>query len=832
MIVYEGHTLPVTSVAFSPDGKSVASGSGDNTIRMWDTDNPSQIGEPMTGHTSGIWSLSYSPLGNIIASGSYDKTIRLWDVNTSRQLGEATSGKYPFSSIAFSPDAKLIASGYYTPFVSNPSACAVQLWDVQRRKSASRPFIGHTSSVYSVQFSPDGTRVVSGSNDDTIRVWDVERGATILGPLEGHTDGVHSTVFSPDGSQIISCAEDGTLRHWDTRSGRMIGKPYEGHRGGILSVAFSPRGTYVVSGGQDKTVRLWDIRTGRQAQLYGDHTDQVYSVAFSPCGQYIASGSDDCKVIIRNISCDYSDSTNPLGSRIITSHMPTQQMFDCLTATGCIDLSSQMDTRQETAMIVSGGGFGDIWKGKLHNGGKVAIKTWRTNTLAECGDKALKFWFMGQNNPCLGRRAWNNDSWTTRGAHRLVSCSFDGTLRHWDTHSGRMIGKPYEGHRGGILSFAFSPRGTYVVSGGWDHTVRLWDVRTGGQVELYEEHTDGVNSVAFSPCGQYIASGSDDRKVIIRNISCDYPDSTNPPGSQIITSHMSTQQMFDCLTSTGCIDLSSQMDTRQETAMIVSGGGFGDIWKGKLHNGGKVAIKAWRTNTLGQCSYKTLKRAARELYCWSRMEHPNIHRLQGVIMFKDQYLGMVSEWMENGNLHEYLRKYPGADRYQLCFQVASGLEYMHSRNTVHGDLKAANVLVSSDGIARLSDFDFSIMSEVSSLVFSESSNSRSGSLRWAAPEILLEEVHKRTIESDVYALGMTMLEIFTGEVPYPECRQDFTILKRVEKGTIPNRPVEKLKDQQGDMMWQLLLRCWSWNSSWRPLAGQVFDDLVSRICKA
>ncbi|CAE6508010.1 unnamed protein product [Rhizoctonia solani] len=139
------------------------------------------------------------------------------------------------------------------------------------------------------------------------------------------------------------------------------------------------------------------------------------------------------------------------------------------------------------------------------------------------------------------------------------------------------------------------------------------------------------------------------------------------------------------------------------------------------------------------------------------MNHPNIHRLQGVIMLRDQYLGMVSEWMNNGNLHEYLRKHPDAVRFKLCVDIVLGLEYMHSTNTVHGDLKAANVLVSSDGVAKLSDFDFSVMSEMTSLVFSESSNWRTGSLRWMAPELLLEEVRTRTTQSDVYALGMTML---------------------------------------------------------------------------
>ncbi|CAE6461572.1 unnamed protein product [Rhizoctonia solani] len=271
------------------------------------------------------------------------------------------------------------------------------------------------------------------------------------------------------------------------------------------------------------------------------------------------------------------------------------------------------------------------------------------------------------------------------------------------------------------------------------------------------------------------------------------------------------------------------MDPRQDTAMIVSGGGFGDIWKGQLYNGNKVAIKAWRTNALGNCDYKTTKRAARELYCWSKMDHPNIHRLQGVIMLRGQYLGMVSEWMDNGNLHEYLRKYPDAGRFKLCVDIALGLEYMHSTNTVHGDLKAANVLVSSDGVARLSDFDFSVMSEMTSLVFSESSNSRSGSLRWTAPELLLvEEARPRTTQSDVYALGMTMLEIFTEDVPYPDRRTDFAVLRAVERGTPPTRPIDRLgDDQKGNMMWDLLVQCWNREPGNRLSSRQVVKTLVS-----
>ncbi|CUA67525.1 Vegetative incompatibility protein HET-E-1 [Podospora anserina] [Rhizoctonia solani] len=607
----EGHTEAVLSVVFSPDGNSVASCSYDCTIRFWNAHESSPVGDPIRGHSELINSVSYSPLGNIVASASDDKTIRLWDVNTHRQLGQPIKGNYSFASIALSPDTKLIASVHGWAGDFHPDQYTVQLWDVERRTAASKPFKGHTSYIESVQFSPDGSRLVSGSHEETLRVWDVERRTTIIGPLEGHTDLVHSIALSPDGSQVVSGSNDHTLRLWDTRSGEMIANPFEGHTNWVHSVDFSPRGTYVVSGGYDNTVRLWDIRTGRQLQCF-------------------------------------------------------------------------------------------------------------------------------------------------------------------------------------------------------------------------EEHNSDVFSVAFSPCGQHVASGSDDRKVIIRSVSCDYPDSADNLRPQIVSSEMSTQQIFDCLTAAGCVDLSLHMDPKQETAMIVSGGGFGDIWMGQLHNGGKVAIKAWRTNALDNCDYKTLKRAARELYCWSRMDHPNIHRLQGVIMLRDQYLGMVSEWMGNGNLHEYLRKHPDADRFKLCVNIASGLEYMHSTNTVHGDLKAANVLVSSDGIARLSDFDFSVMLEMTSLVFSESSNSRSGSLRWMAPELLLEEVRTRTMQSDVYALGMTMLEIFTGDVPYPDRRTDIGVIRTVERGILPTRPTKLDGENQKDnMVWKLLVQCWAREPGDRPSSGQVFETLVS-----
>ncbi|CAE7167719.1 unnamed protein product [Rhizoctonia solani] len=187
MILHEGHTDWVRSVAYSPDGKSVVSGSDDGTVRTWNAHGSSSIAEPLRGHSDFVYSVSYSPLGNLIASGSTDFTIRLWDTNTGQQSGDALRGDQPFASVAFSPDAKLIASGCGGLF-SSSTGCAVQLWDVQTRKAVSGLFKGHGNSVLSVSFSPDSAWVVSGSYDKTIRIWDAERGTAIGGPLEGHTD--------------------------------------------------------------------------------------------------------------------------------------------------------------------------------------------------------------------------------------------------------------------------------------------------------------------------------------------------------------------------------------------------------------------------------------------------------------------------------------------------------------------------------------------------------------------------------------------------------------------------------------------------------------------
>ena len=158
------------------------------------------------------------------------------------------------SSVAFSPDGTRIVSG--------SDDHTIRVWDARSGDVVAGPFEGHKSRVTSVAFSPDGTRIVSGSYDDTIRVWDARSGDVVAGPFEGDTSGVTSVAFSPDGTRIVSGSYDHTIRVWDARSGDVVAGPFEGHTSEVTSVAFSPDGTRIVSGSYDHTIRVWDACSG------------------------------------------------------------------------------------------------------------------------------------------------------------------------------------------------------------------------------------------------------------------------------------------------------------------------------------------------------------------------------------------------------------------------------------------------------------------------------------------------------------------------------------------------------------------------------------------
>ncbi|KAH6703049.1 WD40-repeat-containing domain protein [Leptodontidium sp. MPI-SDFR-AT-0119] len=280
----EGHSNGVHSVAFSPDGKQVVSGSYDKIVRLWNVATRALL-QTLEGHSNGVRSVAFSPDGKQVVSGSYDKTVRLWDAATGALLQTLEGHSNGVRSVAFSPDGKQVVSGSYDK--------TVRLWDAATG-ALLQILDGHLNGVHSVAFSPDGKQVVSGSWDWTVRLWDAAAGS-LLQTLEGHSNGVHSVAFSPDGKQIVSGSWDWTVRLWDAATGALL-QTLEGHSNWVHSVAFSPDGKQVVSGSDDKTVRLWDAATGALLQTLEGHSDGVHSVAFLPDGKQVVSGSYDWTV--------------------------------------------------------------------------------------------------------------------------------------------------------------------------------------------------------------------------------------------------------------------------------------------------------------------------------------------------------------------------------------------------------------------------------------------------------------------------------------------------------------------------------------------------------
>ncbi len=274
----------VNSVAFSPDGQYVLSGSDDNTIKLWDV-NTGEVIRSFEGHTDDVESAVFSPDGQYVLSGSDDNTIKLWDVNTGELIHFFEGYTNSVNSVAFSPDGHYVLSG-------NPDwDDTMKLWDVNTGELI-RSFEGHTNSVWSVAFSPDGHYVLSGNGDSTMKLWDVNTGELIRS-FEGHVNNVKSVAFSPDGYYVLSGNGDGTMKLLDVNTGKLI-RSFEGHTYyAVWSVAFSPDGQYVLSGDGDSTMKLWDVNTGELIRSFEGHTNGLNSVAFSPNGQYALSGSSD-----------------------------------------------------------------------------------------------------------------------------------------------------------------------------------------------------------------------------------------------------------------------------------------------------------------------------------------------------------------------------------------------------------------------------------------------------------------------------------------------------------------------------------------------------------
>jgi len=315
---FDRHTDAVYTVTFSPDGSYALSGSGDQTIKLWEVASGRSL-RSFEDHRDRVNTIALSPDGNYALSGGADQTMKLWQVMTGSCLRTFRDHTDAIHAVVFSPDGQYALSGSMDS--------TLKFWEVTTGRCL-RSFTGHEDGINAVDLSPDGNMALSGSADNTLKIWDVVQG-TCLKTCEGHQDVVRSATFSPDGQSVLSASDDNTLKLWDVASGQCL-RTLSDHTAAVRSAVFSPDGRYALSGGQDKTLKIWDISTGQCLLTLEGHTAAVRSVVFSADGRYVLSGSIDqsCKLwlldweLTNQLPADWDDQARPYLQTFLTLHTP------------------------------------------------------------------------------------------------------------------------------------------------------------------------------------------------------------------------------------------------------------------------------------------------------------------------------------------------------------------------------------------------------------------------------------------------------------------------------------------------------------------------------
>ncbi|MEH2193204.1 MAG: serine/threonine-protein kinase [Nostoc sp.] len=291
---HSGILSGVNALAISSDDYTLASGSDDKNIKLWDL-NTQQVLATLSGHSQAVKSVAFSPDGQILATASDDKTIKLWRVETLKEICTLLGHSHAVKSVAFSPDGQILASGSWDK--------TIKLWDVNTGTEI-YTITGHQLQVNSVAFSPQGQILASASYDRTIRLWHIpalENSQrefenrpcySLLSTLSGHAWAVLTVAFSPDGQILATGSDDNTIKLWEVNTGQLI-CTLVGHSWSVVAVAFTADGETLLSASCDKTVKLWRVSTAEEIVTLSGHVDSVSAVAVSKVRQLIASGSRD-----------------------------------------------------------------------------------------------------------------------------------------------------------------------------------------------------------------------------------------------------------------------------------------------------------------------------------------------------------------------------------------------------------------------------------------------------------------------------------------------------------------------------------------------------------
>ena len=503
---FEGHAADVRCVVFSPDGKKIATGAGDNTARIWDAQSGKTI-LTLTGHTSAVNSIAFSPDGKMLATGSADQTAKIWDLESGKATQTFEGHSAVVWEVAISPDGKMLAT--------SSEDNTTNIWDITSGEII-QTLKGHSSGIESHAFSPDGKKFATVSSDHTAKIWDLQSGKALL-TLQGHWSYGNCVAFSPDGKKLATGFDDQSAKIWDIESGQPV-LTLTGHSAYINSVAFSPDGKTFATGSDDKTAKIWDLESGKVLLTLPVYWSDIGSVTFSPDGKKLAGVSGlwgyDYDNTVKIWDLDYEKNALTLEGHSSDIESVVFSSDGKKIATGSGDKTARIwDAASGATILTLEGHTSQIKSVDFSPDGKrLATGAW---------DQTARIWDAETGKSLLtiaaGSEYINAVAFSPDGKN-LATGGYDKRVSIWDSETGKPV-LQLSGHSDRIESLSFSPDGKWLATGSRDKTAKIWDLKTGKTVQTLEGHLYNVLSVDFSPDGKYLATGSADKMTKIWDLN-------------------------------------------------------------------------------------------------------------------------------------------------------------------------------------------------------------------------------------------------------------------------------------------------------------------------
>ncbi len=492
----------IIGIAFSPDGKYLATSDTKGDIQIWDVGTWEKTAN-CQGHQHWTWAVEFSPDGKYLASASHDYTVKIWNPSNGECLF-TINNNYSVNTIAFSPDGQLVAASTQDGII--------HLWRFSPRKLnlEVQTLISNCGRIWSLAFSPDSQTIVGVGEDNWIRQWSVTNGHC-LATWGQHDDWIRSVKFSPNGHLIATGSRDRMIKIWDAATKKCL-NTFQGHQDKVIAIAFSSDGQQLISGSYDRTIKLWDVSSGKCLKVFLGHCSRIWNVSFHPDGTQIASGGDDHVAKIWNLK---------LGRCINTITGHTNAVLSVAISHNKKYLASGHEDQKIRIWDISSGKVLQILQG--HTNRVWSVKFAPDGYLLASGssDYTIKLWDWRLNN-CF-RTLRGHDSWVwsiafSADGQMLASGSYDKTIKIWDICTGNCL-NTLHGHLSPIVSVAWNSNNQILASGDFGGVIKLWHVdklKLGKNLSL---HTNSVWSLDFSSDGKWLVSASYDATIKVWDVA-------------------------------------------------------------------------------------------------------------------------------------------------------------------------------------------------------------------------------------------------------------------------------------------------------------------------